>query len=110
MSSIFALLSNGATDDEAISPDTEYRMCKVMSVMFAVAVCLQKSSPPLGLRRRVDDLLSGISPGPQTEPHLTALASMTPPTTARVCLGECYVVAQAWMEEMKQKKRVVHQL
>ena len=70
-------------------------MCKVMKVMFAVAVCCTRElQPPLDCDRELATF-DKSSPRPQTDPHLTALASTTPPTTARACLGEIYVVAQA---------------
>ena len=50
MSSMIALLKISAAGDEAMSPGTEYRMCKIMSVMFGVANSCATDSTPLGLR------------------------------------------------------------
>ena len=50
MSSMIVSLHISAAGDEAISPGTEYRMCKIMSVMFGVAVSGATDSTPLGLR------------------------------------------------------------
>ena len=78
--------------------------------MFVV----RKSFHPLGLRRWDWRLATFDSnpPGPQSDPHLTALASTihdTADDSSGVSLG-IHVVAQAREEERKSKKRVVQQL
>lgn len=80
-------------------------MCKVMKVMFAFAgCCARELHPPLDCDRELATF-DKSSPRPQTDPHLTALASTTPPTTARACLGRFTLLRGLCMGKRKQKKK-----
>lgn len=81
----------------------EWKFECVMSVNFAVDVCCAKELPPPWTATVGLATFDSNPPGPQSDPHLTALASTihdTADDSSGVSLG-IHVVAQAREEERK---------
>lgn len=84
--SIFALLSDGDAGDEAPLPNTEYQMCDNDCDACCCCLLCERAPPPWTATVRLASFVKS-PPDPQVDPQLNALASTTPPTTSRACLG-----------------------